>query len=239
MTSYELLLLINNKAKDNIEKIQTLGKMDEISKCLTFTDDLQKWISKCGSFSAFPLVVEAQDKCVTSIFLCAQGFYKAAISSLRQSLEHMLFAVLLSTNDYRHRQWAAGQFDMSWTQTMDPDNGVFGKCFIKMYAKDLDERSTELLTLAKNTYRECSEYIHGNYGKLTKLSEKLEFEENSLICFLDYFDNVRYLFCMALLIRFRYIFDDKDVIQELEPVIMGNLQTLSEVQDIYNKVDEE
>ena len=235
MSNYELLLLINSKAKANIEQIQAWGKMDEISKCLVFTEDLQKWISKCDSFSASPLVVEAQDKCATSIFLCAQGFYKAAISSLRQCLEHMLFAVLMSTNDYQHRRWVAGQFDMSWTQIMDPDNGVFGKCFIQMYARELEERSTELLTLAKNTYRECSEYIHGNYGKLTKLSEKLEFEENSLICFLDYFDNVRYLFCMALLIRFRYIFDDKDVIQELEPVIMGNLQTLSEVQDIYNK----
>lgn len=239
MSNYELLLLINSKARENIEKIQTLGKMDEISRNITFIDDLQKWISRCDSLSTLPLVVEAQDKCVCSIFLCAQGFYKAAISSLRQSLEHMLFAILLSTNDYQYKLWAAGQFDMSWTQAMDSDNGVFGVRFIQMYAMELEERSSELLTLAKNTYRECSEYIHGNYEKLTKPSEKIEFKENSLRIFLDYFDNVRYLICMALLIRYRHIFDDKDVVQELESVVMGNLQTLPEVQNIYNRVGEE
>jgi hypothetical protein len=238
MTNYELLLRMNSKAKENIDKIQSLGQMDEISKCIAFTGDLQKWISKCGSFSALPLVIEAQDKCVSSIFLCAQGFYKASISSLRQCMEHMLFAVLLSTNDYQYKLWVAGQCDMSWAQTTDSNNGVFGTRFIQMYAMDLEERSTELLTLAKNTYRECSEYIHGNYGKLTMLSEKMEFEATGLRCFLDYFDNVRYLICMALLIRFRHVLDDKDVVQELEPVIMGNLQTLPEVQDIYNRVNE-
>lgn len=239
MSNYELLKSMNFRAAENIEKLQALGKIEEISACMAFTEDLQKWISECGFFSDFPLVIEAQDKYISSIFLCAQGFYKAAISSLRQGLEHMLFAVLLSTNDYLYKLWIAGQHDMSWTQTMDANNGVFGVRFIQMYARDFEERSCELQNLAKNTYRECSEYIHGNYEKITKLSEKLKFDENGLLCFLDYFDNVRYLLCMALLIRFRYIFNDKKVLQVLEPIIMGNLNSLPEVQDIYNHIDED
>lgn len=40
---------------------------------------------------------EAQDECIKSILMCMQGFYKEAMMSLRQAMEHMLFAIFLST----------------------------------------------------------------------------------------------------------------------------------------------
>lgn len=92
--------------------------------------------------------------------MCSQGFYKEAIITLRQFLEHMLFAIFLSTNDYKYRLWKIGQYDMSWTQIMDGQNGVFGKEYIRVYAQDInEERNIELLTIAKNIYRECSEFV--------------------------------------------------------------------------------
>ncbi len=82
---------------------------------------------------------------------------------MRQFFEYMLFAILLSTNDYCYKLWKIGRFDMSWTQIVDEQNGIFGKQFIGVYAEELDEtKSSELLTIAKIIYRECSEYVHGN-----------------------------------------------------------------------------
>lgn len=60
MTNYEMLLKINDKAKENIEKLYNSGKMDLMNKCLK------------------------------------------AIITLRQFLEHMLFAIALSINDYKY-----------------------------------------------------------------------------------------------------------------------------------------
>ncbi len=163
MTNYEILQKICEKAKRNIDLLNTSGKLDMLSKCISFADDLHLWVSYCDNFGDYILVKEAQTKCINSIYLCAQGFYKEAITIMRQFFEHMLFAILLSTNDYCYKLWKIGRFDMSWTQIVDEQNGIFGKQFIGVYAEELDEtKSSELLTIAKIIYRECSEYVHGN-----------------------------------------------------------------------------
>lgn len=240
MTNYEMLLSINDKTRANIDSLNSSGKMNDLSKCVAFADDLQLWVSSCDTFSCLPLVKEAQSKFVCSVFLCAQGFYKAAISALRQCLEHMLFSIMLSTNDYKYRLWKAGQYDMSWTQLMDGENGVFGLQFIRVYAPDLDEsRSIELLTIAKNVYRECSEYIHGNYEKLIALSETLEYDERALDYYMQCFSSIQYLICMALFIRFRYILENSTIIRRLEPIIADTLGSLPEVQLVFSHEGEE
>ena len=88
MTNYEMILQINDKARENIKKIKTNDKMDKINECLSFTEDLNQWLSYCGEFKDFVLVKEAQDEFIKSIFMCMQGFYKEAMMTLRQSLEH-------------------------------------------------------------------------------------------------------------------------------------------------------
>ena len=165
MTNYLMIIQINDKTRANIEKIQENNKMEKINKCISFTEDLNLWLSCCGEFQDYILVREAQDECIKSILMCMQGFYKEAMMSLRQAMEHMLFAIFLSTSDYNYRLWKRGTYDMSWNQIVDPQKGIFGKEYISSYARGLDDnRSIELLTIAKSVYRECSEYVHGNYN---------------------------------------------------------------------------
>ena len=40
-----MLLSINETMRKNIEKITSSGKMETINKCISFTDDLDLWIS--------------------------------------------------------------------------------------------------------------------------------------------------------------------------------------------------
>lgn len=240
MTNYDMLVAINDRAKANIETLNSSGNINEISKCIAFVDDLSTWISKCGDFSNYLLVKKAQTEFTNSIFLCAQGFYKEAITALRQCLEHMLFALILSTNDFHYRQWLAGQYDMSWAQIMDSNIGVFGKQLIPLYNKDLDEdKSMELITIAKNVYRECSEFVHGNYEKLKILADSLEYSETMLKMYLEYFSSVQYVLSVALFIRFRDILENHDVLKQVEHILTEHLGSLPEVQLLYAIESEE
>lgn len=235
MTNYQMILQINDKTRSNIEKIKENNKMNEINKCISFTEDISLWLSCCGEFHDYMLVKEAQDECIKSILMCMQGFYKEAMMSLRQSIEHILFAIFLSTNDYKYRLWKRGKCDMSWSMIVDPEKGIFGKEYINSYAQDIDEnRSIELLTIAKNVYRECSEYVHGNYCKLTLLSENVDYKEEMVDRYIEIFGSMRYLISMSLLIRFREIFDEKENLVKLESILMDNLGTLPEIQILYS-----
>lgn len=235
MTNYEILQKICKRTKENIDLLNSSGKLEALSKCIAFTEDLHKWVSYCDFLQDYILVDEAKTECLNSIYMCAQGFYKEAITTLRQFLEHMLFAVFLSTNDYKYRLWQVGRYDMSWKQIVDENNGLFGKQFIGVYAEDLDEvRSVELLTIAKNVYRECSEYVHGNFEKLSVLPDNLLFDENAVDEYMGYFESIQYLICMALFIRFRHIFSNPEVVTALESIISDNLGTLPEIQQLLS-----
>lgn len=236
MTNYELLLQINKKSRENIENLKTFRKMDDLNKCIAFADDFSTWLLYCGNFSKYRLISEAKTECINSICLCAQGFYKEAISTLRQCLEHTLFAVMLSTNDYKYRLWQAGKCDMSWTDLMNNQNGIFGIQFIRTYANDVEEtRSIELLTIAKEVYRECSEFVHGNFEKLNMLTDSLAYSEKAFNQYISYFKSIKYVICMALFIRFRDILNKPDTLRLLESVLIDNIGMLPEVQLLYNK----
>ena len=84
MTNYETLQQICERAKENIDMLNASGKLDALSKCIAFVDDLHKWVSYCDNLKNYILVEEAQTECINSIYMCAQGFYKEAITTLRQ-----------------------------------------------------------------------------------------------------------------------------------------------------------
>lgn len=89
MTNYETLQQICERAKENIDMLNASGKLDALSKCIAFVDDLHKWVSYCDNLKNYILVEEAQTECINSIYMCAQGFYKEAITTLRQFFEHI------------------------------------------------------------------------------------------------------------------------------------------------------
>ena len=235
MTNYETLQKICEKAKENIFLLNSSGKLDSLNKYISFTEDLHKWVYDCDNLKDYILVKDAQTECINSIYMCAQGFYKEAITTMRQFFEHILFAILLSTNDYKYKLWQIGRHDVSWAQIVDDQNGIFGKQFISVYANELDEvRSVELLTIAKNVYRECSEYVHGNFEKLSALPDNLLFDESAVERYMEYFSSIQYLVCMALFIRFRHIFNEPETIAALESIVSDNLGTLPEIQQLLS-----
>ena len=49
------------------------------------------------------------------------------------------------------------------------------------------------------------------------------------------FESVRYIISVSLLIRFREIFYNREVLIKLESVVMDNLGTLPEVQALFDE----
>lgn len=209
--------------------------VEDFRQCFLFINDFSAWVDSLNAFPQSILLKSSLNECATANFFCSQGLYKHAMISLRLCLEHCLFAVQLSTNDFNFRRWKCGQSDMSWSSIVDNDTGIFSKAFIHAYAPEFEHRNIELIAIATNVYRECSEYIHGNYEKLNCLPEQSEFNEEMLSKYISCFQSISYLLSIALIIRFKEYIYQNGLLPSLEAPIMHNINTLPEVQLLYSK----
>ncbi len=238
MNNHELLLKINETNKLIIDQLFDSGKASELNNCVAFSNDFDFWVSCCGSFSSIELVKQAQSECVISIYMCAQGFYTEAFSALRRFLEHTLFSISLSVDEFKYRLWRKGMADMNWSDLMNDEDGVLSYKFFRAFAEDVDDsKSVEIRNISKQVYRECSEFVHGNYKKLTLLSDTLCFNCIAFERFVACFESVKYVLSIALFIRYRSILEDKDTLLKLEPILTEYLGMLTEVQAIYSRGD--
>lgn len=61
MTNYETLQKICERAKENIDLLNTSGKLDALSKCIAFADDLHRGVGKSFLFK----MSEIQTMCLS------------------------------------------------------------------------------------------------------------------------------------------------------------------------------
>ncbi|WP_297288948.1 hypothetical protein [uncultured Flavonifractor sp.] len=205
------------------------------SGCFLFTTDFSTWVECLKDIPQSILLKSSLNECATANLFCSQGLYKHAMISLRLCLEHCLYAIHMSSNDFYFRRWKAGQEDMKWAAITDGNTGIFSKSFIRAYAPEFEERSAELNGIASNVYRECSEYIHGNYSKINCLPGQNEFNQDMLSQYISRFQSISYLLSIALVIRFKEQIVSKGLLPILENAIMHNIGMLPEIQLLYGR----
>lgn len=205
------------------------------SECLLFAADFSTWVECLKDIPQSILLKSSLNECATANLFCSQGLYKHAMISLRLCLEHCLYAIHMSSNDFYFMRWKAGQEDMKWAAITDGNTGIFSKSFIRAYAPEFEERSTELNGIASNVYRECSEYIHGNYSKLNCLPGQNEFNQDMLSQYISRFQSISYLLSIALVIRFKEQIVSQGLLSTLENAIMHNIEMLPEIQLLYGR----
>lgn len=211
----------------------------DFRECILFVDDFSIWVECLIDTPQSILFSSALNECATANLFCSQGLYKHAMISLRLCMEHCLFGIYMSSNDFYFRRWKSGQEDMKWASIIDQDKGIFSKAFIRAYAPEFEERSTELRTIAMDVYRECSEYIHGNFSKLNCLPGQGIFDEEMLSQYISRFNTISYLISVSLVIRFKeYIISTDDLLNKLESAIMNNIELLPEIQLMYGRDEE-
>lgn len=208
---------------------------EDFRQCVLFVNDFSTWTECLSSIPQSILLKSSLNECAVANLFCSQGLYKHAMISLRLCLEHCLYAIQLSSNDFYFRRWKSGQEDMKWTSIIDSESGIFSKAFIRAYAPEFELRSAELNKIATNVYRECSEYIHGNYSKLNCLPGQNEFNQDMLSKYVSYFQSIVYLISVALVIRFKEFIMENNMLTTLEQPIMHNINMLPEIYLLYSK----
>ncbi len=213
--------------------------VEDFRQCFLFVKDFSVWIECLDAIPQSILLKSSINECAIANLFCSQGLYKQAMASLRLCLEHCLYAIQLSSDDFSFRRWKAGQEDMKWASITDSEFGIFGKTFIRAYAPEFEDRSSELSRTAINVYRECSEYIHGNYSKLNCLPGQNEFNQELLSKYISCFQSIAYLISISLVIRFKEFIIESKMLITLEPPIMHNIDMLPEIQLLYSKDGDE
>lgn len=236
MDNLQGVLRVIDKAKENVEQTWNSNLIEKVNECFSYAEDISIWVSRIEALENNILVAKSLDECKNSLLMSVQGYYKEAIFSLRQFYEHILFAVYLSTSDLKYRLWKKGQYDMSWATITATDTGIFSSQFIRCYADDfIIDRSADLIEEAMVIYRDCSEFVHGNYKKIEHIQAGLPYDACLLEKYLEYFSRIEYIVAIAVFIRFRELLDiDQKFFLDLEPIILQHLGTLPEVQRLYS-----
>ena len=207
---------------------------DLFMKCEQFSEYFGMWIEKMKEFNIaqVPMFELSLSEYELSLIMAASGLYKQAMESLRFSLEHSLFAVVLSTDELKYRLWKAHEKDEIWAETTNAENGIFGSKFIKAFAPELFEYKNELQNITRNVYRESSEYVHGNFEIMQHVPMKISYSEDLYNDFVDKADSVAYIITFAFVIRFWDQLKDT-TLADLESAIMAYLDTSPEILALY------
>ncbi|MFG1481479.1 hypothetical protein ABMA79_07690 [Halobacteriovorax sp. HFRX-2_2] len=90
------------------------------------------------------------------------GLYRQAFSSLRLTFEISLGSIFLSLFKLDQLAWVNNKHDISWSRMTSEEDGLFSKKFIELHSPGIEAERDRLFKKANKTYRELSEYVHGN-----------------------------------------------------------------------------
>ncbi|MFB7160345.1 hypothetical protein [Lysinibacillus sp. NPDC056232] len=190
----------------------------EYSKCQAFLDDLNEWKAVIENRFEKELYFYAINEYQRSIYLALQGSYRHSFMALRFFIEHTCAAIYFSTREMEFRLWTKAELDISWSKITDEDIGIFSTKFIKLYFSDLNSKAGEFRGLAKKTYRECSEYTHGNYGTYENIDLKLSYNKQLSDRYINLAGNAKILIIFLLTARFY-----KEIDLSLNPNILNTI----------------
>lgn len=167
------------------------------------------------------------------LFALGMGAYRHAFGSLRLSMELGLSSIQFSAYEIRYHRWAAGNADINWQSLVEPEEGIFSTNFIAAFFPDLKEFGRQYGAIASATYRECSEYVHGNMNTHKSLPATLLYDAATFRTWNDLAESVKLVLVFAFTARFS-MFLPKDTLTNIQPVLFEHLGHLPAIQDLYN-----
>lgn len=123
-----------------------------------------------------------------ALYAVSVGQYRHAYIGLRLFFELALSCMHFSVRELELRQWLVDRRDIVWAALKDMENGIFSKGYISLFDTDLAEYGRQYCAIAEATYRECSEYVHGNARTHQSIPASLQFDEAA---FFDWHEKVK------------------------------------------------
>lgn len=169
-----------------------------------------------------------------ALFAACSGMYRHATISLRLFLELALASIQFSAYEIKLRQWLGNSSDINWDNLVNLENGVFSKPFVKAFFPELQDHGREYAALVNKTYRECSEFVHGNVHTHPDANLPLSFDQKMITAWVERADNARLGITFAFASRYlEHISDDAK--NSLETIMVENFGFISGIQSAYAK----
>jgi len=173
-----------------------------LSSLFQFVDDLTLWLSMLEKRTDATILINAIKEYELGFQAVVCGQYRYAFIAQRYFIEQMCRFIYLSTNELHLRHWKLGLRDISWGMLTDKENGIFSKIFIRAFYPEVDNEGDHMLIIASKLYREASEYVHGNFGKITSVPDQIEFNEEILSKWLEFMETSKLIVLFLLFMRF-------------------------------------
>ncbi|MGF6989800.1 hypothetical protein M2150_001043 [Lachnospiraceae bacterium PM6-15] len=225
--------IINNCSKIANETFAH-DTVDAQSRQYAFVADYEFWItlvSNCHRRESVLYNFALREYNVGQVLL-TQGFYRQAFQSLRSFLETTLFAISLSTNEIDLNLWLKDGRDLYWSSIIDSNKGVFSSDFFTAFCPLLIEYREEFRELAILVYRECSEYVHGNYGAQSSLPLCNSFDSDVFANWHRKAEIIQRILTMMLFVRYNLSVNSKSDLVNVEAILtnyVGNLPEFSTI----------
>lgn len=163
-----------------------------LEKSLANSDDLVKQTKSHNFMQEYELLSKVLDErperkvllfalkeYEVALLALLQGHYRFAFSGIRLFFEMMLSVVQFSAHEIDFWLWENGKKDTNWQGIANIETGLFSYNFIAAFSPDLAGEGKHFGAMAGKTYRECSEFVHGNRITHKPLPQKIEFDQVS------------------------------------------------------------
>lgn len=118
---------------------------------------------------------------ISSKYLACTGLYRTAYLNLRSALELGMGFLYFIDRRYLYLQWKKNLYDIKWSELTEPKLGVVTCNYIITFNEQLEQGDmTELIDAIKDSYRTCSEYVHGKFSYMqVKSSNEIKYNIES------------------------------------------------------------
>ena len=203
-----LLLDLHQSCRLHIE--QATGKTKtEIDEVLSLEADISAWLSALEPHPEFQQLRSAHQDFGLAFYAALSGLYRQAFAGLRSFLEVTVGATYLSAMEFQRRQWVSGKSDISWSSISSPDTGIYSAEFVREFCAEAMGDRTEMLDSLRNSYRRCSEYIHGNVSTSQMLPARIEYSDAVLKEWLEVAARTLRTVLHAFMVRYYKDFNDE------------------------------
>lgn len=207
-----ILELSNNFSKANEEN------KDKVNTFFHYMDLIEEIYKLISSDISKDVLGEAQSDLLSSLIFCFQGYYRQANICLRSSLELVLSFLYYYDHKYDFILWKNDCIDMTWTQLINQEKGVFNDEFLSI----VNHRKiaiSQCLNEIKELYHLTSQYVHGKYEYMQKnLIFKIEYSKDLVEQYFDTSCKIMKFEIIMLYVRFL-----KEI--ELDPIYVEEIET--------------
>jgi hypothetical protein len=218
--------MIENHYKELFEKIKDINEnscleYESISKVHHFLDDIEKWKDILILSQEPNMITIFQTELQYSILCNNGGLYRQGISSLRLCYELIFGFIYFSAFRLKFQEWKSSQGDIRWSLIMGDKTGVLSEKFVKAFFPDFSEEIQIFREKCRLSYREMSEFIHGNYHTWIPFPKNLQYDPNMQKKWFQHFEVLKEFSLLSL--HYRFFNDYKDNSERIVEINKENL----------------